>query len=58
MKKQEHSCLSITEMVLLRTYQNVDNQMTFLMHLGLRNLGLTHSTTETQIIRKGIGAKR
>jgi len=47
-----------TEMLLRRTYQRVDNQMTFLMHLGVCHHGLTHSTTETQIIRKRIGAKR
>src|SRR5437899_8463233 len=55
--KEARRCLNTTEMLLCRTNHRVDNQMTFLMHLGMRHLGLTHRTTETQIIRKGIGAK-
>jgi hypothetical protein len=47
-----------TEMRLCLACQRVDKQMTFQTHLGLRHLGLTHSTTEAKIIRKGIGAKR
>jgi hypothetical protein len=37
---------------------SVDNQMTFVTHLRIRQHGLTHSTIATQITGKGIGAKR
>jgi len=47
-----------TEMLLHRTYQSVDNQLTFLTHLGKHHHDLTHGTTATEITGKGIERKK